>query len=204
MSPSATFEPKPMAREGSRSELLSFDHLWEVATLKGGKSVMVERDTGYAGEAPSFLSFFYQWPLIILRYRGSVLPFIFVEVLLSIGVSVIALHFLPDETYSPIGHQLVGTLLAFLVVFRSNISWGMYTEGRSHVGQLIHTSRVVAIQMIEDLAIDLAEKQSEAGRVSPAVIEQFPLSSTEHTMRCRHVLTLEPRPGPEAASALGP
>ena len=96
------------------------------------------------------LSFFYQWPQIILRMRGSVLPYVFFEVLIAIGVSFLALYVTPDETYEAIGHQLVGTLLAFLVVFRSNIAWGMYAEGRAHIGQLIHASRVMAIQMIED------------------------------------------------------
>ena len=42
---------------------------------------------------------------------------------------------------------MAGTLLAFLVVFRSQIAWGMYTEGRAHAGVLVGTSRSLAIEV---------------------------------------------------------
>ena len=32
------------------------------------------------------------------------------------------------------GHQIIGVLLAFLVVFRSQIAWSLYWEGRGHLG----------------------------------------------------------------------
>lgn len=85
-------------------------------------------------------------------YAGSVLPFVFIEVCVAVGTAIVALWFMPDEAFSPVGHQMVGALLAFLVVFRSQIAWGMYSEGRGHVGAIIASARVVAIQMIEDLA----------------------------------------------------
>ena len=75
-----------------------------------------------------------------------------IEIFLAVGLSFLALYACPDEKFSPVGHQLVGVLLAFLVVFRSQISWGMYMEGRNHVGALFATSRVLAIQMMEDFA----------------------------------------------------
>eukprot|EP00966_Prymnesium_polylepis_P274548 6343344-Prymnesium_polylepis.1 len=70
------------------------------------------------------LSFFFQWRAIVFRCRGSAVPNVLIEVAITVALSVFArLHF-ADEQYAPIGHQLVGVLLAFLVVFRSNIAWG--------------------------------------------------------------------------------
>ena len=56
---------------------------------------------------------------------------------------------LPGE---PVGHQIVGTLLAFLVVFRSQIALNMYLEGRGHLGTLMATSKKLAMEIIAPLA----------------------------------------------------
>ena len=59
------------------------------------------------------------------------------------------------------GHQIIGVLLAFLVVFRSQIAWGMYMEGRNAVG------RVVAMGAIASSKTKLIEaKWSRFGLVS--------------------------------------
>ena len=126
---------------------------WEMAIRGDVRPKMVpESRQTYAGERPSMLSFFFQFPEIIFRWRGSVIPYVLIEIFLAVGLSFLALYACPDEKFSPVGHQLVGVLLAFLVVFRSQISWGMYMEGRNHVGALFATSRVLAIQMMEDFA----------------------------------------------------
>ena len=132
------------------------DFLWEVRPqLKGAKPKKIEIDSSYNGDVPSPLSFFYQFRDVIFRAHGSVLPNVIFEVLISIGLSVAALFWVPDEEFGPIGHQLVGTLLAFLIVFRSNNALSLYNEGRGHIGEVIASARVTAIHMIEDVAIAL-------------------------------------------------
>ena len=79
----------------------------------------VEPVTHYSGEQPSFFSFFFQFRAIIFRLKGSVVPFVLPEICLGIGLSIVALYVCPDEDISTIGHQLVGVLLSFLLVFRS-------------------------------------------------------------------------------------
>ena len=66
--------------------------------------------------------------LIVFRLKGSTIPNVLIEVCISMAVSIVAKLQFPDEEFKPIGHQLVGVLLAFLVVFRSNIAWGMYMD----------------------------------------------------------------------------
>lgn len=52
----------------------------------------------------------------------------------------------------PVGHQIGGTLLAFLVVFRSQIALNMYLEGRSHLGAIMAGSKALAMQILAPLA----------------------------------------------------
>jgi hypothetical protein len=52
------------------------------------------------------------------------------------------------EKWSPVGHQIAGVLLAFLVVFRTQIAWGQYYEGRNHLGSLLASSRDLANELI--------------------------------------------------------
>ena len=129
---------------------------WEAAAFGRHKPAKVERDLGYRGDRPSFFSYFTQFPNIIFMIKGSVLQYVLIELGISVGLSLVALHVVPDEEFEPIGHQLVGVLLAFLVVFRSQIAWNMFLEGRGHIGSLIASARVIAIQMVEDLAFGLS------------------------------------------------
>ena len=52
----------------------------------------------------------------------------------------------------PAGHQIVGTLLAFLIVFRSQIVLDMYLEGRAHVGRIMAASKSLALEIVVPLA----------------------------------------------------
>ena len=47
---------------------------------------------------------------------------------------------------------MIGVLLAFLVVFRSQIAWGMYMEGRNAVGRVVAMSRCLALELLASLA----------------------------------------------------
>ena len=132
------------------------DFLWEVRALnKHSRPKKVEVDSSYLGDPPSPLSFFYQFREVIFRTRGSVLPNVLIEVILSIGLAVVALVWMPDENFQHIGHQLVGVLLAFLIVFRSSNALSLYNEGRMHIGEVVASGRIVAVHMIEDVALAL-------------------------------------------------
>ena len=50
------------------------------------------------------------------------------------------------------GHQIIGVLLAFLVVFRSQIAWSLYWEGRGHLGALVSRSRCLALEVLGALS----------------------------------------------------
>lgn len=136
---------------------------------------------------------------IIFRLRGSVLPSIWIEVVLTLGMSIVyvtardsnnetaivlhdmclrACHSRSLKTSlhvrsavecangnlsgfcvspaifpaQPVGHQIGGTLLAFLVVFRSQIALNMYLEGRSHLGAIMAGSKALAMQILAPLA----------------------------------------------------
>ena len=96
-----------------------------------------------------------------MRWHGSVLPYILIELSIGVCLSFVAMHVAPKEGIDPTGHGLVGTLLAFLVVFRSQMAWGPYTEGRAHLGTLASCSRALAIDALGPLVL----AASEAGEV---------------------------------------
>jgi len=100
--------------------------------------------SGYT-ESSSSWSFFTQWNEVLFRCDGSVLPRCMIEVSLATLMGIFACIFSRDELewtprradgtpliedgWSSIGHQVVGSLLAFLTVFRSQIAWSMYLSG---------------------------------------------------------------------------
>ena len=50
---------------------------------------------------------------------------------------VLKAHFHVEYHFPDIGHKLVGVSLGFLLVFRSNLSYGRYWEGRGHLGYVV-------------------------------------------------------------------
>ena len=103
-----------------------------------------------------------------------------IEIILATGLGVVAYlltedgicdakkckgFFLPPSTSREKGHAMIGVLLAFLVVFRSQIAWGMYMEGRNAVGRVVAMSRCLALELLASLAHacveeGISEKQS--------------------------------------------
>ncbi len=90
--------------------------------------IALSRDVVYHGgytsgfrERATMWSFFTQFRDIIFKPTGSIIGSCWLEVTVCTTLGVVARLYFYDEhdEYSPIGHQLVGTLLAFLVVFRS-------------------------------------------------------------------------------------
>ena len=130
---------------------------------------------GYAHgyrEKPSPWSFFTQFNDVILRSNGSVLPQCWLEIVICTALGVVARVFCVDDNdpsaswdaYSPVGHQLVGVLLAFLTVFRSQIAWSMYLQGYGCVTSLgstcLNLSNITTSAMV-------AKCQSNGGEPLP-------------------------------------
>jgi len=135
----------------------------EIMPLRPGvQPKMVEKTVSYAGEYRSQFSFFTQFDNIILRWHGSVIPFILSELMITIVCSIIATIFCGEEDIDASGHMVVGTLLAFLVVFRSQMAWDQYTEGRAHVGAMISRSRALAVEVLGGLSTACAAEGATA------------------------------------------
>ena len=128
-----------------------------------------------AGESVSMFSFFIMFPKIIFVVKGSVLTAIWIELLVTLGISTwAALRSERRRTdgaeadncerwcwpSDSSGHAIVGTLLAFLTVFRSQIAFNMYLEGRDHVQALLNSSIDLATELIASLAFQAVELNS--------------------------------------------
>lgn len=90
-------------------------------------------------------------PNILLRVNGSVLPHIIVQVLLATAIAAVAVVYFREADalhgWTPEGHSVVGTLLAFLTVFRMSFAWSMYQAGvggvatlRTFIGSLVNVA----------------------------------------------------------------
>ena len=88
----------------------------------------VEKDVSYRGEHVSTWSFFYSFREIICRRHGSIIPDVWLQITIAtlLGVFACAMveypqHFpawlVPTRSVNPLGHQIIGVMLAFLVVF---------------------------------------------------------------------------------------
>lgn len=158
--------------------------MWTPATSQDNVSgLREERAVNYGGEAASMFSFFQMFSKVIFRRRGSVLPNIWVELLIAFlcgwaawsltdygGCSreTCPLFFLKPVPGRVLGHQIIGVLLAFLVVFRSQIAWGMYWEGRGHVGAIVAKSRCLSLELLASLAHTSIEEDEAHARARTA------------------------------------
>lgn len=100
------------------------------------------------------------------------LPQCWLEIVICTALGVVARVFCVDDNdpsaswdaYSPVGHQLVGVLLAFLTVFRSQIAWSMYLQGYGCVTSLgstcLNLSNITTSAMV-------AKCQSNGGEPLP-------------------------------------
>ena len=89
---------------------------------------------------------------IIFQLKGSVLLKVWPEMLLNgaIGLAAALLRHEAGDAYpirSVTAWQVLGTTLGFLLVFRSNLSYGRYWEGRGHLGALVRAARELTRQM---------------------------------------------------------
>ena len=174
--------------------------MWNPATRQPPSiSLQQERAVDYGGESASLFSFFKMFPTIIFRTRGSVIPLILVEIIISVGLGVVAwamtdygfcdpnkcdgAWYYLKETGREKGHGIIGVLLAFLVVFRSQIAWGMYWEGRNHIGSLVRSSRCLAIELLSSLGHASVEDGYHTN--VPTSIQEPSAVSAEQSLKVR-------------------
>ena len=121
----------------------------------------------------------------LTKPKPLTVSFVVLETSISVILSFIALRYAPEEEFSPQGHTFVGTLLAFLTVFRSNTSYSLWEEGRICIGRVASASRVVANEILgaaSDIAIPETEtasgQQQERVRAAPRLTSSFKGSET--------------------------
>ena len=112
----------------------------------------VEREHTYKGGGVSWDSFFRQFPEVIFRTYGSVLPNIVVELILAFAVGWLAYFVAGDLEVSSSGHQLFGFLLGFLIVFRTQAGFNLYVEGIGCLGNVVGSLHTLAAEVLSSAA----------------------------------------------------
>lgn len=110
---------------------------------------------------PGFISFFSDFKHVVFRWKGSVIkaciPQMSISALLSVLVQTGVFERGTGKTSS--FHSIIGVLLSFLLVFKANLSYSQYWEGRSHVGDLSRAARCLAMGGLSFLRGDGEGKQ---------------------------------------------
>ena len=111
----------------------------------------------FLGNPPGPFSFFTSFPTILCRLDGSVLPNVLVETslcgMMSILACMVNLRWRDEPVHlNTQGHAIAGVMLSFLVVFRSQIAWNMFVEGRGHLGTIISGVRAIALETVSCLS----------------------------------------------------
>eukprot|EP01052_Picozoa_sp_SAG31_P022921 SAG31_NODE_1850_length_7082_cov_7.264786_4_plen_406_part_00 len=84
---------------------------------------------------------------IIFTMKGSVLKIVWPQMAFTAGLAIFATMLragMGEQDYiikDIKGHSTLGTALAFLVVFRSNLSYGRYWDGRGQLGVAVKSGR---------------------------------------------------------------
>ena len=172
--------PDRKARETSPDFSLHARTMWSVVSEAPNMKALKREDQIIYADIKHPLSFFIGFKTLICRCSGSVLPHVLVEIIISacLGTFAFALTDRQADTWYdeidsllPVcdsvegncgfyiltsdrskGHQIIGVLLAFLVVFRSQIAWSLYWEGRGHLGALVSRSRCLALEVLGALS----------------------------------------------------
>jgi putative membrane protein len=98
-----------------------------------------------AAEA-SVWSFLIYTPSVILHYRGSIIPQLLPQVVIAVALSVVALYWNPyADSAGPLqGYTVVGVLLSFLMVFKTQTAYNQFWTALSHVENTMNLSRGLA------------------------------------------------------------
>lgn len=110
---------------------------------------------------------------ILFQLKGSIFDNAALKLIITIVVSLTAstLHhyldwFKADNTgpvgpINKLGFTLAGSAIAFLLVFRSSISYSRFWEGRGHLGDIMHHARDLGRQMAFCLLNDEGEGEKD-------------------------------------------
>ena len=102
-----------------------------------------------------------------LGWRGTVFPSVTSPILFSIASSAIALvlhDYYGFNGINPTAHQVLGVLVSFLSVFRTQQAYNRYWEGRGHLGHIM--ASVVDIASMASVQISGAQPEAaEAARL---------------------------------------
>ena len=143
-------------------------------TRKDGRESKMKPYMGAYADPFTFCTNFYR---ILFKCRftdGSHIPNVIVEVCIVGALSALAVYlneyvYEERESIAITGHQVFGVMIAFLIVFRSQIAWGMYTEGRAHLGEVIQATRDLGLEVISTLC---AGQVSVAHQVEASLIRR--------------------------------
>jgi len=101
-----------------------------------------------AGASGSCLSFFTVTPFVLLKCRGSAVPLVFPQILIAIGLSLLAQR-LQDTGSNPL-HDVdqpvsLGILVTFLLVFKTQSAYGQFWQALSALDGVLQTSASMAL-----------------------------------------------------------
>ena len=142
-----------------------------------------DREVGYG---------LFSFVTVLFKYKGTVLPKIIVNVFLAMAMgffanqvkewlckSEVTTHTDCDFTFGPTAHSVVGAVLGFLLVFRTDIAYYRYYEGKKFVGQLYQAMRNVNVAFTSVMRADVeGERNFDAATVQD-VQEQLTLDHIE-------------------------
>lgn len=97
----------------------------------------------------SVWSFFTQTSRVILAYYGSIIPNVFPQICISVGLSILAIYIETPlgESDVILGYTLVGFLLSFLLVFKTQTAYNQYWTAISHVENCMFLSRCLGMSV---------------------------------------------------------
>lgn len=162
----------------------------EAARAAGRKDAAITKVAAASGRELGLGLF--SFVTVIFQMKGTVLPKVGVNVVIAILMGFFAnevkywwcgdevpSHQSCDITFSPTAHSIVGGVLGFLLVFRTDIAYYRYYEGKKFVGQIYMAVRNVNVAFNAFMRADVdGEKHFDASTVE-AVQEQLTLDHIE-------------------------
>merc|ERR1719326_2605426 len=99
----------------------------------------------------SVWSFVTNTPRVIFHYRGSIIPHLLPQIVITVTLSIIALHydigeFGLDKSMMQ-GYSMVGFLLSFLLVFKTQTAYNQFWTAISHVESCMNLSRCLGMSV---------------------------------------------------------
>lgn len=99
----------------------------------------------------SVWSFVTNTPRVIFHYRGSIIPHLLPQILIAIALSFLALHVeigeLGLDKSMMQGYSIIGFLLSFLLVFKTQTAYNQFWTALSHVESCMNLSRCLGMSV---------------------------------------------------------